>query len=96
MVSEIVSRHRGTAMAVACGTVVALSLGAMYVMGKDTKEKEGAISLYQSDGKGSDLRMTSSDVSATVSIPKPGVWATTRHGPMRKGAMYNMPSYGPM
>jgi len=63
-------------MAVACVTAVGAALGAMYFMGRDTKVKEGNESPYRSTkiiGAGpSDLKMTSTDVAAVVSVPKPG------------------------
>ncbi|TFK32350.1 hypothetical protein BDQ12DRAFT_659337 [Crucibulum laeve] len=62
---------RGTTMAVTCVGAVGAFLGASWVMGKDVKSKEGAHSPY-SNGEGSDKAMTSSDVSAAVSVPKPG------------------------
>ncbi|KAF8962592.1 hypothetical protein BDZ97DRAFT_1824445 [Flammula alnicola] len=50
-------------------------MGAMYFEGKDVKSKEGHASPYaihhgQGIG-GGDKSMTSSDVSAAVSVPKP-------------------------
>ncbi|KAF8069087.1 hypothetical protein FPV67DRAFT_1491066 [Lyophyllum atratum] len=64
---------RGRTMAVACVTVIATSLGAMYFMGLDTKEKEGYESPYKHGAPGgTDMRMNSSDVAAAVSVPKPG------------------------
>ncbi|RDB27796.1 hypothetical protein Hypma_002150 [Hypsizygus marmoreus] len=64
---------RGTPMAAACVGAITASLGAMYFMGLDTKRKEGLDSPYKRGGFGeSDMRMNSSDVSAAVSVPKPG------------------------
>ncbi|KAF9525088.1 hypothetical protein CPB83DRAFT_860271 [Crepidotus variabilis] len=46
----------------------------MYYMGQDVKGKEGAASLYSNQGQGlngTDKTMTSSEVAAAVSVPKP-------------------------
>lgn len=64
---------RGTPMAIACVTAIAGALGAMYIMGQDTKEKEGRESTFKHGAAGqSNMRMNSSDVSAAVSVPRPG------------------------
>ncbi|GLB42187.1 putative arabinogalactan [Lyophyllum shimeji] len=63
---------RGRTMAIACVSVMVISLGAMYGLGLDTKFKEGAASPYKPGGGAADKRMSSSDVSAAVSVPKPG------------------------
>jgi len=67
---------RGTTMAVVCVAAVSGALAAMYGVGRDTKKKEGGASAYKDGGGlsagGSDVRMTSSDVAAAVSVPKPG------------------------
>ncbi|KAM6503238.1 hypothetical protein JOM56_000181 [Amanita muscaria] len=51
---------------------MAFAASAMLLMGVDTKVKEGHISPYDTGKPGHDMVMTSGDVSATVSIPKPG------------------------
>ncbi|KAF9459698.1 hypothetical protein BDZ94DRAFT_1312199 [Collybia nuda] len=67
------SVSRGSPMAIACVSAIGLTLGAMYMMGQDTKAKEGRESTYKNSGPGeSDMHMNSSDVSAAVSVPKPG------------------------
>jgi len=65
---------RGRPMAIACVGAITASLAAMYVMGKDTKRKEGRESAYKHNPipGNSDVRMNSSDVSAAVSLPAPG------------------------
>ncbi|PFH48048.1 hypothetical protein AMATHDRAFT_6173 [Amanita thiersii Skay4041] len=68
---EQTSRFRGRPMeanqAIACGSAIAVALGAMYIMKQDVKQKEGQLSPYNNE-----KRMNSSDVSATVTVPKPG------------------------
>ncbi|KAF8155935.1 hypothetical protein B0H34DRAFT_799022 [Crassisporium funariophilum] len=62
--------RRGTTMAVACAGAITAALGTMWVMGRDVKDKEGQVSPYEHSGKGlrgTDMAMTSSDVSAAVS-----------------------------
>ncbi|PPQ92276.1 hypothetical protein CVT25_008584 [Psilocybe cyanescens] len=69
--STMLSRHQ----AVACGVAIAATLGGMYATGRDVKSKEGESSPYTNQGRGiggGDKAMTSSDVNAAVSIPKPG------------------------
>ncbi|KAF5310559.1 hypothetical protein D9619_007866 [Psilocybe cf. subviscida] len=63
---------RGTTMAIACGTAIVATLGGMYFTGRDVKSKEGQASPYgnQDHPKG-DKAMTSSEVAAAVSVPKP-------------------------
>ncbi|KAJ3561939.1 hypothetical protein NP233_g9883 [Leucocoprinus birnbaumii] len=67
---------RGTTMAVVCVAAIGGALAAMYRMDKDVKQKEGNTSPYQEHSRalqgGSDKKMTSSDVAAAVSVPKPG------------------------
>ncbi|KAF8230299.1 hypothetical protein L208DRAFT_1400733 [Tricholoma matsutake] len=41
-------RQRVTPKAIACVTAIAGALGAMYIMGQDTKEKEGRESTFSS------------------------------------------------
>ncbi|KAH6917916.1 hypothetical protein BKA70DRAFT_1213944 [Coprinopsis sp. MPI-PUGE-AT-0042] len=65
---------RGTTMAVACVVAMSATLGSMYYMGSDIKQKEGHASPYHNNGQGhagTDKAMSSSDVSAAVSLPKP-------------------------
>uniref|UniRef100_A0A8H7XUP0 Uncharacterized protein n=1 Tax=Psilocybe cubensis TaxID=181762 RepID=A0A8H7XUP0_PSICU len=66
---------RGSTMAIACGVAIASALGVMYATGRDVKSKEGESSPYTNQGQGlggGDKAMTSSDVNAAVSVPKPG------------------------
>jgi len=64
--------RRRPGMAIACLAAVALSAAGMYAVGRDTRKKEGQESaFYHNQPGGSDTRMSSSDVSAAVSVPKP-------------------------
>ncbi|KAF7763616.1 hypothetical protein Agabi119p4_8153 [Agaricus bisporus var. burnettii] len=66
---------RGSTMAAMCVTAIGGALGAMYFIDRNVKKNEGVASPYK-DGAGlsggSDVNMTSADVSRAVSVPKPG------------------------
>ncbi|KAF9010124.1 hypothetical protein BDQ17DRAFT_1347584, partial [Cyathus striatus] len=65
--------RRGTVMAIACVGAITASMAAMWGTGKDAKQKEGVHSPYRRGGEGgSDIAMTSSDINAAVSVPRPG------------------------
>lgn len=71
--NQVVSRRNVMGL-VGVGTVV-VALAAMWVIDKDVRGKEGKATLYEHRGHGiggTDKAMTSHDVNATVSIPKPG------------------------
>ncbi|KAF9477971.1 hypothetical protein BDN70DRAFT_76954 [Pholiota conissans] len=61
---------RGTTTAIACGVTILAALGGMYFVDRDAKGHEGRASSFEHDGLAA---MSSSEVSAAVSIPKPGM-----------------------